>query len=63
MEVNGQLHNPADLSFGKGPNLPVEYKKDGPQNCSGHFAGKKKSMAPAGNRNKIARAFRKCHPR
>ena len=63
MKVNGQLHNPADLSIGNEPNLPVEYKKDGSHNCSGHFAGKKKSIAPAGNRTKIPRAFRKCYSR
>jgi hypothetical protein len=57
MEVSGQLHNQADLSIRKEPNLPVEYKEDEPQNCSGHFAGKKKSIVPGGNRTKIPWAF------
>jgi len=61
--VIGQLYKPADLSTGKKPTLPVEYRKDGYQNCSGHFAGKKKSFAPAGNRTKIPLAFRKFRSR
>jgi hypothetical protein len=36
MEVSGQLHNQADLSVGKEPNLPVEY---GPRIAQGTLQG------------------------
>ena len=39
--MSGQFHAPADLISGKKPTFPIEYGKDGSQNCSERFAGKK----------------------
>jgi hypothetical protein len=50
MEVSGQLHTPATLSWGKTPQYPMEWRLGGPQGQYGCNDKEKNPFpAPAGN--------------